>query len=69
MARSVRIRPVIRRGQAVDALVEDGALTISMKVEALEDGAPGQFIRVRNAQSLRDIRGKVVNEHSILVSL
>jgi hypothetical protein len=37
--------------------------------QALEDGAPGQIIRVRNAQSRRDIRGKVINEQTILIPL
>jgi flagella basal body P-ring formation protein FlgA len=68
-ARSVKARPVIHRGQAADALVQDGTMSITMKVEALEDGAPGQIIRVRNAQSRRDIRGKVLNEQTILIPL
>jgi flagellar basal body P-ring formation protein FlgA len=69
LSRSVKLRPVIRRGQSADALIRDGSLSISMKVEALEDGAPGQIIRARNAQTRRDIRGKVLNEQTILVSL
>ncbi len=69
LSRSVKLRPVIRRGQSADALVQDGALSITMKVEALEDGVPGQIIRARNSQSRRDIRGKVLNEQTILVSL
>ncbi|MBC8094422.1 MAG: flagellar basal body P-ring formation protein FlgA [Akkermansiaceae bacterium] len=69
LARSVKIRPVIRRGQSADALVQDGALSITMKVEALEDGAPGQIIRARNSQTRRDLRGKVLNENTILLTL
>ena len=69
LARSVRLRPVIRRGQLADALVEDGALRVVMKVEALEDGAPGQVIRARNPQTRRDLRGKVLNEQTIALSL
>jgi flagella basal body P-ring formation protein FlgA len=68
-ARSVRLMPVVHRGQTVLARVEDGSLNITMKVEVLEDGAPGQVIRARNKQSLKDIRGKVLNEQTILVSL
>jgi flagella basal body P-ring formation protein FlgA len=68
-ARSIRLMPVVHRGQIVQARVEDGALSIAMKVEVLEDGAPGQTIRVRNKQSLKDIRGKVLNEQTIIVSL
>jgi len=40
-----------------------------MKVEALEDGAPGQIIRARNTASLRNLTGKVVDEHTIQISL
>ena len=69
LARSIKVRPVIRRGQSVDALIQDGALSITMKVEVLEDGAPGQIVRVRNPQTRRDIRGKVINDQTILVSL
>lgn len=69
LARSVKVHPVIRRGQSADALVQEGSLSITMKVEALEDGAPGQTIRVRNSQSRRDIHGKVLDEKTILVSL
>jgi flagella basal body P-ring formation protein FlgA len=69
LARSVRLMPVVHRGQTVQALVSDGSLSIALKVEVLEDGAPGQTIRVRNKQSLKDIRGKVLNEQTILVSL
>jgi flagella basal body P-ring formation protein FlgA len=68
-ARSIKPMPVVHRGQTVVALVEQGSLNITMKVEVLEDGAPGQFVRARNQQSLRDIRGKVLNEQTIIVSL
>jgi flagella basal body P-ring formation protein FlgA len=69
LARSIKARPVIHRGQSADALLRDGTLSVTMKVEALEDGAPGQTIRIRNSQSRRDLRGKVLNEQTILVSL
>jgi flagella basal body P-ring formation protein FlgA len=68
-ARCIKPMPVVHRGQTVVALVEQGSLNITMKVEVLEDGAPGQIVRARNQQSLRDIRGKVLNEQTIIVSL
>lgn len=68
-ARMVRVRPVIRRGQVVEALIEDGTLQIGAKVEVLEDGAPGQFVRVRNLQSRREFKGKVRDEETVLVAL
>ncbi|MEK7675881.1 MAG: flagellar basal body P-ring formation chaperone FlgA [Verrucomicrobiota bacterium] len=67
--RSVRIRPLVHRGKVVEALVRDGALHISLKVEVLEEGIPGQTVRVRNLQSRREFYGKVHDEQTILVSL
>lgn len=69
LARSLKLKPVIHRGQLADALVEAGSLRISLKVEALEDGSPGQMIRARNPYSRRDLRGKVLNEQTIVLSL
>ena len=68
-ARSVRLRPVVRRGQVVDAQLQEGIMVISLKVEVLENGAPGQVVRVRNQQSKREFRGKVQNEQTILIPL
>ncbi|MFA6545372.1 MAG: flagellar basal body P-ring formation chaperone FlgA, partial [Limisphaerales bacterium] len=67
--RSLRARPVIFRGKVVDAVAADSTLHISVKVEALEDGAPGQTIRVRNMQSKREFRAKIQNEATVHVSL
>lgn len=69
LARSIRLKAVIHRGQVAEARLEQGALRITMKVEALEDGAPGQTIRARNPQTHRDLRGRVVDEQTIALSL
>ena len=69
LARDLKPRAVIHRGQMADALLHDGALNIMMKVEVLEDGALGQIIRVRNPDSLRNLSGKVVNDQTIMISL
>jgi flagella basal body P-ring formation protein FlgA len=66
---SVRIKPVIQRGQIVEALIQDGLLAISVRVQVLEDGSPGQSVRVRNLQSKRELRGKVQDEQTILIPL
>ena len=68
-ARSVKLRPVVRRGEMTNARLEEGALSVTIKVQALEDGTPGQIIRLRNLQSARDFSGKVLNEKTVLVSL
>ncbi|HET7626178.1 MAG TPA: flagellar basal body P-ring formation chaperone FlgA [Verrucomicrobiae bacterium] len=67
--RSVRVRPAIRRGRVVDGIYKDGALSISLKVEAMEDGLPGQTVRVRNPKTKRELYGKVENETTVLISL
>jgi flagellar basal body P-ring formation protein FlgA len=69
LARVLKPMAVIHRGQTANALVEDGALSITMKVVALEDGAPGQIIHFRNSSSARSLTGKVLNEQTILISL
>ena len=68
-SRSFRLRAVISRGKVVDALVDNGSLQITVKVEALEDGIPGQTVRVRNLKSKREFRGKVQNEQTVVVML
>jgi len=69
LLRSVRLRPVILRGRVLDAVVQEGALQITVRVEALEDGLPGQLIRVRNSKSRVEFRGKVQNEQTVTVTL
>ncbi len=69
LARSVRLRPVIQRGEVADALVRAGALSVRIRVQALESGAPGQIIHVRNPESGRRFCGKVLNHQTIVVPL
>ncbi len=69
LARDVRPKAVIHRGQFADAKLEDGTLTISMKVVALEDGAPGQIIHLRNPVSQRSLNGRVVDDQNVLINL
>ena len=69
VSRSVRPHDVILRGKLLDAIVQEGTLSISVKVEALENGRLGQSIRVRNIKSRKDFLGKVQNEQTVYVSL
>lgn len=69
LARMIKPRIVIHRGQIATAHLQDGALNITTKVEILEDGAPGQMIRARNPVSRRDVSGQVVDGQTILISL
>jgi len=69
LGRSVRQRPAVQRGKVVDAIIEDGALHISMKVEVLADGLPGQMVRVRNPRTKKEFLAKIQNEQTVLVTL
>jgi flagella basal body P-ring formation protein FlgA len=69
LSREVKRRSVVHRGDLADALLQNGALSIMLKVEVLEDGVPGQVIHVRNPDSKRDFTGKVSDDRTILVSL
>ena len=67
--RSLRLKTVVFRGRRVDARIQAGTLEITTKVEAMEDGYPGQSIRVRNPLSKREFRGVVQGEDSVLIPL
>lgn len=45
------LHPIIQRGDPVIILVTKGSITIEVNGEALDSGAPGDIIRVRNLQS------------------
>jgi flagella basal body P-ring formation protein FlgA len=66
---SIRIRPAVLRGRMVDGIFQEGALTIDLRVEPLEDGLPGQTIRIRNPKTNRELYGKVKNDQTILITL
>jgi len=66
---AVTVAAVVARGQQVLLVVDDGAVTVSMKGEALEDGAPGERIQVRNLSSRRVIQGEVLDRHRVKVAL
>jgi flagella basal body P-ring formation protein FlgA len=55
--------------QLVRAVVQSGTMSISARVEALEDGAPGDMIRARNPKTRKEFQGRVINEDTIQVDL
>jgi flagella basal body P-ring formation protein FlgA len=52
----------------VDAVLIHKSLVIRLRVQALEDGAPGEVIRLRNTSSAKEIRGTVVNSREVKVT-
>ena len=69
LSRALRMRPVIQRGQLVDGLLREGSLNISLKVEVLVDGLPGQTVRVRNPKTRREFYAKVQDDQTVLINL
>jgi flagella basal body P-ring formation protein FlgA len=68
-SRLTHARPIMRRGQLVEAVFQDGTMTISLKVEALEDGTLGQTVRVRNPKTNRELYGKIQTQDLISIAL
>jgi flagella basal body P-ring formation protein FlgA len=68
-ARMTRARAIMKRGQMVEAIFQDGSMIISLKVETLEEGAQGQTVRVRNPKTKRELYGKIQTEDLVLITL
>ncbi|TCW33440.1 flagellar basal body P-ring formation chaperone FlgA [Marichromatium gracile] len=62
-------RKLVERGQLVTIYSGDGGLMVRMSGEALEDGAAGERIRVRNRSSRRIVEGYVEPSGHIHVPL
>jgi len=61
-------RPLVQRGERIEILATDGALTITMKGQALQNGALGETILVRNPDSRRDFTATVSGENQARVA-
>lgn len=60
---------LIERGQALWLVGTSGGVSVSMKGEALEDGALGERIQVRNLSSKRIIEAEVTGKNEARVAL
>lgn len=58
---------VVRRGETVTMLLRSGALAISARGRALEDGPRGALIRVVNIDSNRTIEAEIVGPGTVTV--
>jgi flagellar basal body P-ring formation protein FlgA len=61
--------PVIRHGQIVQAVVEKGNVELSVEARAIEDGKAGDMIQVENTASHKILKGKVLDENTVLVQI
>ena len=67
LRRDVAERPLVRKGQMVEVVARQGLLAISMKALALEAGAAGSLIRLRNLESHKEFSGQITHESKVLV--
>lgn len=59
--------PAIQHGEVVQAVVEKGNVELSVQVRAIEDGKAGDSIRVENTDTHKLLRGKVLDEKTVLL--
>lgn len=65
--RDLELKPLVHRGQIVEAVAQEGYLRIAVKALVMEDGREGDLIHVRNLSSNRDIQAKILNENTVQV--
>jgi flagellar basal body P-ring formation protein FlgA len=58
--RDVSRRPMVRKGQVIEVSAVDGPLSITMKALAMENGAAGETVKVRNLDSKKEFNALVV---------
>lgn len=61
----LRERPLVRRGETVEVLVQQGALQIAMRAKCLEDGTRGEMVTLRNEDTRHEFTGTVVGRSQI----
>ena len=66
-ARSVGVKPVVRRNGLAKAIITNGVLTVSANVKVLEDGAPGDVVRVQNISTRKELIGEVIDENTVKI--
>jgi flagella basal body P-ring formation protein FlgA len=65
--RDIEERPLVHKGQVVEAVAVEGKMRIAVKAVAMEDGREGDLINVRNSSSNKDIQAKILNDHTVQV--
>lgn len=65
--RDVTVRPLIRKGQVVEAFAQGGQLAVRMKALAMENGAAGDLIKLQNIESRKEFHGQVTHESKVQI--
>lgn len=66
-SRDIRDEIVIKKGQMIMVVYKNKGLQITSKMEAIEDGAKGQRIRLINNKSNKEVVGRVVDKNMVEV--
>lgn len=65
--RDITRRPLVRKNTLVEVSAGDGQLLITMKGLAMENGAQGDTVTVRNPESRKDFAAMVIDENRVQV--
>jgi flagella basal body P-ring formation protein FlgA len=65
--RDIARRPLVRKGEIVEVSAVEGVMAITLKALAMENGARGDTVTIRNLESRRDIHAQVIAENRVQV--
>jgi flagella basal body P-ring formation protein FlgA len=65
--RDITRRPLVKKGDVVEVSANSGQLVVTMKALAMESGAQGDTVTVRNTVSLKNFAAVVVDENRVQV--
>ena len=65
--RDIARRPLVRKGELVEVSASDGQLIVTMKGVAMQNGAQGEVVTVRNPDSKKDFSAFVIDENRVQV--
>lgn len=65
--RDVGRRPLVRKGDLVEVSAAEGTLSITLKGLAMQNGAQGEAVTIRNMDSRKDFTAFVVDENRVQV--
>jgi flagella basal body P-ring formation protein FlgA len=61
--RDIARRPLVRKGDLVEVSAADGLLSVTIKALALQNGAQGEAVTLRNIESRKDFTAFVIDEN------
>ncbi len=65
--RDIARRPLVKKGDMVEVSAAEGTLSITMKALALQSGAQGEAVTLRNLESRKDFTAFVIDENRVQV--